>query len=77
MRLQQLGEDRLLDELYRNVVMVRQLAVKERFSQLHIITREAQEEGDPRVQSYQELAVQNSRLRNSLDRAQKRQGTRK
>ncbi|HEY6073800.1 MAG TPA: hypothetical protein VIV15_10500, partial [Anaerolineales bacterium] len=70
-------EDRLLDELYRNVVMIRKLAVKENNNQLRFIMEEAQQEGDPRVQDYKKLAVQNNRHLNSLDQALQKQSLRK
>ena len=70
-------EDRLLDELFRNTVKIRQLEVEENINQLRFIMEEAQQEGDLRVQNYQQLAVQHSRLRSSLDRALRKPGTRK
>jgi DNA primase len=65
-------DDRLLEELFRNIVKIRRLAVEQSINQLRFIMEEAQQEGDLRVKNYQQLAVQHSRLRNDLDRALKR-----
>ena len=62
-------DERLLEELYRDVVKLRQLGVEKNINQLRFIMEEAQQEGDLRVKNYQQLAVQHSRLRHSLDRA--------
>jgi DNA primase len=70
-------EDRLLEELFRNIVKIRRLVVDENMNQLHFIMREAQDDGDLLATSYQQLAVQHSRLRNSLDRALIKSGTHK
>jgi DNA primase len=70
-------DDRLLEELFRNVVKMRRLVVEENFNQLRFIMEDAQQEGDLRVKSYQELAMQYSRLRHHLDRALKTVNTRK
>lgn len=70
-------DDRLLEELFRGVVKIRQLAVEENLNQLRFIMEEAQQEGDLRVKNYQQLAVQHSRLRHSLDRALHRSAGRK
>lgn len=63
------ADDRLLEELFRNVIAMRRLMVEENINQLRFIMEEAQQEGDLRVMNYQETALQHSRLRNSLDRA--------
>lgn len=70
-------DDRLLEELFRNVVKMRRLVVEQNFNQLRFIMEDAQHEGDLRVISYQELALQYSRLRNTLDRAMKKVSARK
>ncbi|MGE5251547.1 MAG: DNA primase [Bacteroidota bacterium] len=70
-------EDRLLDELFRNIVSIRRLAVEQNINQLRFIMEEAQQEGDLRMKNYQELAVQHSRLRNSLDQALHKADTRR
>jgi hypothetical protein len=70
-------EDRLLEELFRNVVSIRRLAVEQNINQLRFIMEEAQQEGDLRMKNYQELAVQHSRLRNSLDQALQKADTRR
>ncbi len=70
-------DDRLLEELFRNVVKMRRLVVEANFNQLRFIMEDAQQEGDLRVTNYQELSMQYARLRNSLDRALKKVGTRK
>jgi len=70
-------DDRLLEELFLQIVLMRQLVVEENFNQLRFITEEAQQEGDLRVKSYQELSVQLARERNRLDRARQRASTRK
>jgi DNA primase len=68
-------EDRLLEELFRNIVKIRRLVVEENINQLRFIMEEARQEGDLRATGYQQLAVQHSRLRNSLDRALIKSGT--
>ena len=70
-------DDRLLEELFRNVVKMRRLVVEQNFNQLRFIQEEAQQDGDLRVKNYQELALQYSRLRNTLDRAFKKVSVRK
>ena len=70
-------DDRLLEELFRNVVKMRRLVVEQNFNQLRFIQEEAQQDGDLRVKNYQELALQYSRLRNTLDRAFKKVSARK
>ncbi len=70
-------DDRLLEELFRNVVKMRRLVVEENFNQLRFIMEDAQQEGDLRVKNYQELAMQYSRLRHHLDRALKTINARK
>ena len=70
-------DERLLEELFRSVIKIRQLAVVENINQLRFIMEEAQQEGDARVKNYQQLAVQHSRLRNNLDRALQRSSVRK
>jgi DNA primase len=70
-------QDRLLEELFRGVVKIRQLAVEQNINQLRFIMEEAQQEGDLRVTNYQQMAVQHSRLRNTLDRALQKNGLRR
>jgi hypothetical protein len=70
-------DDRLLEELFRNVVKMRRLVVEQNFNQLRFIQEDAQRDGDLRVTPYQELSVQYTRLRNSLDRALKKVSARK
>ena len=70
-------DDRLLEELFRNVIAMRRLVVEENINQLRFIMEEAQLEGDLKVMNYQEMALQHSRLRNSLDRAMQKISVRK
>jgi DNA primase len=70
-------DDRLLEELFRNVIKMRRLVVEEDFNQLRFIMEDAQQEGDLRVKNYQELAMQYGRLRNTLDRALRKTNARK
>ncbi|MBI3173542.1 MAG: DNA primase [Chloroflexi bacterium] len=70
-------DDRLLEELFRSVIKMRRLIVEANFNQLRFIMEDAQQEGDLRVKSYQEQALQYSRLRNNLDRALKSVNARK
>jgi len=51
--------------------------VEANFNQLRFIMEDAQQEGDLRVKTYQEQALQYSRLRNNLDRALKSINARK
>jgi len=61
--------DKLLEDLFRNVVYIRRFVVEENLTQLRFIMEEAQRAGDLRVKKYQEMALQFSRLRSHLDRA--------
>ncbi len=70
-------DDRLLEELFRSVIKMRRLIVEANFNQLRFIMEDAQQEGDLRVKSYQEQALQYSRLRHNLDRALKSVNARK
>ena len=70
-------QERVLEELFRSVVKMRQLAVEQNINQLRFIMEEAQQEGDMRVTNYQQMAVQHSRLRNTLDRALQKTGLRR
>jgi DNA primase len=70
-------EDRLLEELFRDIIKIRRLVVEENINQLRFIMEEAQQDGDLRATNYQQLAVQHSRLRNNLDRALVKSGTRR
>jgi DNA primase len=73
-------DERLLEEVFRNVIKMRRLVVEENFNQLRFIMEDAQQEGgggDLRIKNYQELAMQYSRLRNNLDRASRKINARK
>ena len=70
-------DDRLLEELFRGVIKIRRLVVDANLNQLRFIMEDAQQEGDLRVKSYQELSLQYSRLRHNLDRALKSVNARK
>ena len=62
-------EDKLMEELLRGVIKLRRVAAGENLNHLRFLQEEAQQTGDLRAGSYQELARQNTRLLLSLDQA--------
>jgi len=62
-------DERNLEELVRNVIQLRRLALGENLNQLRFLQEEAQQQGDLRATSYQELVLQHTRLLRDLDQA--------
>jgi DNA primase len=70
-------DERLLEDLFRAVVKIRRMALTESLNQLRFLQEEAQQSGDMRLASYQQMAQQQSMLLHSLDRAQMKQNGRR
>jgi DNA primase len=62
-------DERNLEELVRNVIQLRRLVLGENLNQLRFLQEEAQQQGDLRATSYQELVLQHTRLLRDLDQA--------
>jgi hypothetical protein len=62
-------EDRLLEELQRNIIKLRRLGLNESLNQLRFMLEEAQQQGDLRATAYQEQVLQHTRLLRDLDHA--------
>ena len=65
-------DDKLLEELVRDVIKIRRVAANENLNQLRSLQEEAQRSGDLRAASYQTLAIQNTRLLLGLDQAERK-----
>ncbi len=65
-------DDRLLEELQRNVILLRRLSLNESLTQLRFLQEEAQQQGDLRAASYAELVLQHTRFLRNLDQAGRR-----
>jgi DNA primase len=63
-------EEKLMEELLRGVIKLRRVAAGENLSQLRFLQEDAQQAGDLRAASYQELVLQHTRLLLDLDQAQ-------
>jgi DNA primase len=64
-------EERLLEELERNIIKLRRLGLNENLNQLRFLLEEAQQQGDLKATSYQEQVLQHTRLIHDLDNAGK------
>jgi DNA primase len=62
-------EEKLMEELLRGVIKLRRVAAGENLNQLRFLQEEAQQGEDLRAASYQDLALQNTRLLRDLDQA--------
>src|SRR5215207_9936039 len=62
-------EDKLLEELLRGVIKLRRVAAGENLNQLRYLQEEAQQVGDLRAASYQDLVLKNTSLLRMLDQA--------
>jgi DNA primase len=62
-------DEKLMEELLRGVIKVRRLAAGENLNQLRFLQEDAQQTGDLRAASYQDLVLQNTRLIRDLDQA--------
>jgi len=62
-------EDKLMEELLRGVIKLRRVAAGENLNQLRFLQEDAQQTGDLRAASYQDLVLQHTRLLRELDQA--------
>ena len=62
-------EEKLLEELLRGVIKLRRVAAGENLNQLRYLQEEAQQVGDLRAASYQNLVLKHTRLLHDLDQA--------
>jgi DNA primase len=65
-------EEKLLEELLRGVIKLRRVATGENLNQLRFLQEEAQQAGDLRAGSYQELVFQHTHLLRDLDQAHRK-----
>jgi DNA primase len=70
-------DERLLEDLFRAVVMIRRAALTENITQLRFLQEETQQSDDLRLASYREMVQQYSILQRSLDQAQLNQNGRR
>ncbi len=62
-------DGKLLEELLQRVISLRRVAARENLNQLRFLQEDAQQAGDLRAASYQELVLQHVRLLRHLDKA--------
>jgi DNA primase len=62
-------DEKLREDLLRSVIKLRRVAAGENLSQLRFLQEDAQQTGDLRAASYQELVLQHTRLLRKLDQA--------
>jgi DNA primase len=65
-------EEKLLEELLRGVIKLRRVVAGENLNQLRFLQEDAQQSGDLRAASYQELVLQHTHLLRDLDQANRR-----
>jgi DNA primase len=65
-------DDKLLDELTRQVLQVRQQSLSESVNQLRFMIEDAQQTGEVRATNYQQLMLQYGRMLNHLDDARRK-----
>ncbi len=65
-------DDRLLDELTRQVLQLRRQVLSESLNQLRFLQEEAQQSSDPIAATYQQMVLQYTRSLNYLDVARKK-----
>jgi DNA primase len=65
-------DERLLEELQRNIIKLRRLGLSESLNQLRFMLEDAQQQGDLRATAYQEQVLQHTRLLRDLDQAGRR-----
>jgi DNA primase len=65
-------EEKLLEELLRGVIKLRRVAAGENLNQIRYLQEEAQQVGDLRAASYQDLVLKHTRLLHHLDQAYRR-----
>lgn len=65
-------EDKLMEDLLRDVIKLRRVAAGENLNQLRFLQEDAQQTGDLRAASYQDLVLQHTRLLRDLDQANRK-----
>jgi DNA primase len=70
-------DERLLEELQRNVMMLRRISLSASLTQLRFLQEEAQQEGDLRAASYAQLVLQHTHFLRDLDQAARRLSVRR
>ena len=65
-------EEKLMEELVRGVIKLRRVAAGENLNQLRFLQEDAQQNGDLRAASYQDLVLQHTRLLRDLDQAHRK-----
>jgi len=65
-------EEKLMEELLRGVIKLRRVAAGENLNQLRFLQEDAQQTGDLRAASYQDLVLQHTRLLRDLDQARRK-----
>jgi DNA primase len=63
------ADEKLMEELLRGVIKLRRVATGENLNQLRFLQEDAQQTGDLRAASYQDLVLQHTRLLRDLDKA--------
>jgi len=66
------ADDKLLDELTRQVLQVRQQSLSESVNQLRFMIEDAQQTGEAPASNYQQLMLQYGRMLNRLDEARRK-----
>lgn len=66
------ADDKLLDELTRQVLQVRQQSLSESVNQLRFLLEDAQQAGEVRAANYSQLMLQYGRMLNRLDEARRK-----
>jgi hypothetical protein len=66
------ADDRLLDELTRQVLQVRHQSLSDSVNQLRFMIEDAQQAGEVRATNYQQLMLQYGRMLNRLDEARRK-----
>jgi len=70
-------EEKLLEELLRGVIKLRRVAAGENLNQLRYLQEEAQQVGDLRAASYQDLVLKQTRLLHNLDQAYRKMSSKR
>ena len=65
-------DEKLMEELLRGVIKLRRLAAGENLNQLRFLQEDAQQAGDLRAVSYQDLVLQHAHLLRDLDQARRK-----
>jgi DNA primase len=70
--MQEMLDEKLLEELLRGVIKLRRAAAGENLNQLRFLQEEALSGGDSRASFYQEVVLQHTRLLRDLDQAHRK-----